>query len=885
MTITASTESDDIRIQPNSRSYTTLNWRVDKTFGIEAVNDDFDEDDKETATITFTVTGGDYESQGVRLRNQTVEIEDNDTRGITVSATEFTIVEGAVETYTFRLHSRPTQPLTIEFLNPSPADLEILPDSIVFDADWNTQKPVVIRTLDDKIDEGLGETYPIQHSFKGGGDYSRGAVSVGPIPLTITDNDTRGVTIAPTALTVAENESENFTVVLKSDPTSDVTVSFSHDLTTGTHNTNVTFDPPSITFTSGNSGDWDDLRTIAVVAAGDADSVGETGTITVDVTGGDYFGFNADEIALTLVDADEGSVLVSPQTLEIREGGSATFNVKLNTDPLSSTMVTLSVTNWDGDTANDVSLSRTSLTFTGGAGGNWDDEQVVTVISAEDDDAVNESATIMVSASSNYVTVGNDPIVAITVTDPDAPAVFLPVISVSATEGGNTASYTVVLRTQPVGGDAVVTIQNLNTQDFTITPTSLMLTFTAGNWDMEQTVTVTAFDDDFDEDETETFELTHSVLGGDYLPATEIVPVEVVISDDDTRGVTVSESERRFDEEETLASLTSYTVVLLSAPISGPVIITVASDNDSKVTVSPSTPLEFTVANWNNPQRVTLTSSHDPDTDDETATITHEVRGADYESNGVLADDVSVFVTDNDEEGVTVSPTKLRFVEGQIATYTVQLQTQPSVGQTVTVYITEESPQVRVDPSMLEFTRDNWAEAQTVTVQSLTDADEQNDIVEIMHRVENYGPDPVEAPSVEATVAEFDIEELQELADLGKPTELTATASNGVITLRWQPPEPNDDGRVPTSYQYRYTPTLIEDYESDYSSGTTPRWITVRRGGTARSMQFSGLINLAEYTFQVRGVDAIFLAESNSDDDLSTMVETTGTYKHRTRDC
>ena len=50
-------------------------------------------------------------------------------------------------------------------------------------------------------------------------------------------------------------------------------------------------------------------------------------------------------------------------------------------------------------------------------------------------------------------------------------------------------------------------------------------------------------------------------------------------------------------------------------------------------------------------------------------------------------------------------------------------------------------------------------------------------------------------------------------------------------------------------------------------------------------MQFSGLINLAEYTFQVRGVDAIFLAESNSDDDLSTMVETTGTYKHRTRDC
>ena len=344
VTITASTTSDDIRIQPNSRSFNTMNWRTDKTFGIRAFNDDFDEDDKETATITFTVTGGDYESQGVRLRNQTVEIEDNDTRGITVSKTEFTILEGAVETYTFRLHSRPTQPLTINFSDPSPADLEILPNSIEFDADWNDVKPVVIRTLDDFIDEGIEETYRIQHSFEGGGDYSRGAVSVGPIPLTITDNDTRGVTIAPTALTVAENESENFTVVLGSAPTSDVTVSFSHDLTTGTHDTNVTFLPSSVTFTSG---DWDDLRTIAVNAAGDADSVGETGTITVDVTGGDYFGFNADEIALTLVDADEGSVLVSPQTLDIREGNSDTFTVKLNTDPLSSTTVTLSVTDWD----------------------------------------------------------------------------------------------------------------------------------------------------------------------------------------------------------------------------------------------------------------------------------------------------------------------------------------------------------------------------------------------------------------------------------------------------------------------------------------------------------------------------------------------------------
>ena len=67
---------------------------------------------------------------------------------------------------------------------------------------------------------------------------------------------------------------------------------------------------------------------------------------------------------------------------------------------------------------------------------------------------------------------------------------------------------------------------------------------------------------------------------------------------------------------------------------------------------------------------------------------------------------------------------------------------------------------MRATPDTLEFTRDTWDTAQTVTVQSLTDADESNDIVNIMHAVDNYGPVVMMADPVEATVAEFDIEEL-----------------------------------------------------------------------------------------------------------------------------
>ena len=82
---------------------------------------------------------------------------------------------------------------------------------------------------------------------------------------------------------------------------------------------------------------------------------------------------------------------------------------------------------------------------------------------------------------------------------------------------------------------------------------------------------------------------------------------------------------------------------------------------------------------------------------------------------------------------------------------------------------------------------------------------------------------------------------------------------------------------------YRYTPTVIDDYASEHSSGMG--WITVDRGVRARFVQVSGLINLAEYTFQVRGVDAVLLAEADSDEDLSTLLEVQGTYIHRTRDC
>ena len=421
-----------------------------------------------------------------------------------------------------------------------------------------------------------------------------------------------------------------------------------------------------------------------------------------------------------------------------------------------------------------------------------------------------------------------------------------------------------------------VEVDELFTADLTAIPS---LTFNATDWDMAQIVTLAPVDDDIDDD-SESFTLTHKVTGADYtaIPANA---VNVAIVDNDDRGVIRSKTSLRFREQ--LRS--SYTIVLNSEPL-GTVTIDLAAVPATKLTVVVSPPvipprLTFTPGNWDTAQTVTLIAPHDDDVDDEQGiAITHVVNGSDYGANNVTVNDVNVDIDDDDEESITITPTRLRFVEGRTAFYFIVLNTQPSAGQVVSITILDDSAQVRVTPAQLEFTRENWDDAQRVTVQSLTDADELNDIVNITHRVDNYGSHSEDAAPVEATVAEF---ELEELAELGVPQELTATAADGKITLRWKSPVPNDDGRVPTSYQYRYTPTVLDDYESSYSSGLG--WIQIRGASAARFAQVSGLINQGEYTFQVRGVDAALLAEADSDEDLSTMIETQGTYIHLMNGC
>ena len=77
-------------------------------------------------------------------------------------------------------------------------------------------------------------------------------------------------------------------------------------------------------------------------------------------------------------------------------------------------------------------------------------------------------------------------------TDDDSASFTLGAISGTVSEGATTATFTVVLGAQP-DSDVVISVTSGDTGEATVSAENL--TFTNGNWNTPQTVTVTGVDD------------------------------------------------------------------------------------------------------------------------------------------------------------------------------------------------------------------------------------------------------------------------------------------------------------------------------------------------------------------------------------------------------
>ena len=201
--------------------------------------------------------------------------------------------------------------------------------------------------------------------------------------------------------------------------------------------------------------------------------------------------------------------------------------------------------------------------------------------------------------------------------------------------------------------------------------------------------------------------------------------------------------------------------------------------------------MTFTADNWNTPQTIAVTAAHDDDAiADEPVVLTHAVSGADYE--GIAAASVEATITEDDTRGVTVSETTLTIIEGDEATYTVGLDTEPAADVTITVQVPDNTD-ITVAPAAVTFTAANWNQAQTLAVTATHDDDAiADEPVVLTHAVSGGDYENIAAASVEATITEDDSPALTiadaEAAEGDGEITFTATlniASSKTVTVDW----------------------------------------------------------------------------------------------------
>ena len=510
---TSNSDSGAVSLSPASLTFTTANWDTPRTVSVTAVDDS--DTNSETVTVSHSVSG--YGSV-TAADAVTISVTDDDTPGVNVQPTSDDVNEGQTLTYTVRLTTQPSGPVTItSSLSGDSSAVSISPASLTFtSSDWSARM-VTVTAVEDDVDTD-NQSVTISHSVSG-----YGTITVAdPVTVTVTDNDTAGVSVIPPANDdLNEGGTSTYTLVLTSEPTGNVTISPATSGDSGA----VHVEPASLTFTTAN---WDTARTVTVTAMDDDIATGNQ-SVTVSHSVSGYEGVSiVDAVTVTVTDDDTAGVTVMPPASDdLNEGGTLTYTLVLTSEPTDNVTITLTTS---GDSSA-VSVEPASLTFTTA---NWDTARTVTVTAMDDDIATgNQSVTVSHSVS-GYEGVSIVDAVTVTVTDNDTAGVTVtPPANDDLSEGG-TLTYTLQLNTQPSGP---VTISPTSSDSGAVSVEPARLTITSSDWETPRTVTVTAVDDDVNTG-NQTITVSHSVSG--YGAITVADPVTVTVADDDTAPVTVT---------------------------------------------------------------------------------------------------------------------------------------------------------------------------------------------------------------------------------------------------------------------------------------------------------------------------------------------------------
>lgn len=293
-----------------------------------------------------------------------------------------------------------------------------------------------------------------------------------------------GITVTPTSglFTSETGATSTFTVQLSTPPTANVVIPLSSD-----DATEGTVAPANLTFTPAN---WNIPQTVTVTGVDDALPDGSITyhIVTGPATSADpfYNGFDAADVSVSNSDNETAGVTVQPLTglVTTESGGTATFTVVLNTAPTANVTIGLS-----SNDATEGSVPA-NVVFTPA---NWNVPQTVTVTGVNDNQIDGAIAYTIVTANtvSTDANYSNLPVfdVAVSNQDNDVAAINItPTTGLVTTEAGGTATFSVVMATQPT---ANVSFDLTSSNPAEGTASSGTITFTPANWNVPQIVTLT----------------------------------------------------------------------------------------------------------------------------------------------------------------------------------------------------------------------------------------------------------------------------------------------------------------------------------------------------------------------------------------------------------
>eukprot|EP01061_Rhynchopus_euleeides_P028774 TRINITY_DN4692_c0_g1_i3.p1 TRINITY_DN4692_c0_g1~~TRINITY_DN4692_c0_g1_i3.p1 ORF type:complete len:1265 (+),score=551.99 TRINITY_DN4692_c0_g1_i3:274-3795(+) len=702
-------------VQPGTVVFTRENWNIARTVTVTGEDDSIDD-----GNVTYSVTAkpavsndpryDGHQSQSVRLVNL-----DDDTVGVVVSPTVglLTRERGDTAVFSVRLNSQPTSGVSLTFSSSDTTEGVVPSPLVIFSpGNWDTPRNVTVRGVDDPNDDGNIDYIVSFTSVSGDVGYNNLA-SVNA-SITNVDDDVPGITVAPsTGLQVTEaGGTAEFVVVLDSMPEADVSVGLS-----STAPLEGKVSPASLVFRAAT---WDTRRTVTVTGMNDDVDDGDIAftivTTASESADKEYNGLVVADVAVTNMDDDEAAVVISPtEGLTTSESGSTTtFGVKLQTEPTGDVSLTLA--------SNDVtecSVMPSKLSF---SPTNWS-VPVTVLVSGVDDAEDDGDITVVISTSAaissdpKYDGVNANDVQVVNRDNDTAGVTVSPRSGVFTSENGSTAMFTVVLQSRPTA-DVTIPLSSGNTAEGTVSPGQL--TFTPAFWDVHQTVTVTGADDDaFDRDQV-FFIVTGDTSSTDPLYNDLTVPdVQCVNLDNDNASVVVSPTEGLVVPEDG-SQTASFTVVLTSRPTAD-VTIGVESHDLTEGTVSPAQ-IVFSAASWSTPASVTVTGVDDQISDGDMRFIVGVLPAvsSDEAYNGDNGYDVLVTNRDDDTVGLAVSVTQLRTSEGSTASFTVQLQSQPTAGVHLELS-SSDLTEVSVSPETTLFTQRNWQRPVTVNVSGVYD--------------------------------------------------------------------------------------------------------------------------------------------------------------------